>query len=840
MGSQGQSIVDVSSPPAPASSTPSSTSSTPTMYKISEDVTERNSPDTLEIKDVTEVSMPISNSCVEVHVKFEGDYSSRSDRLTLEEHVEKIIKQKYKDGSVVGSRLGSIIVLGVIPTTVEQQSSKSNLWLKAYAEEIRNHLRPELFEHPHCGIPEVDIPLLASFEIFGYPGPSILLEITTKQPPSLAMRLFEQAAEYNMEKVMSTKEKKSSVLSSSSSSSSSKATSSSSDSESHESITWFYKSMSLQNTRIEDINPGGMLYQIVHLLKKRIDGDQKKSGTATQIILDYWAFEITPPLRESRSKMIESSRFFPTLEVKTRLATSRSSISREAKPTLATPAPPKKSPAAVSRKPKLRERKLKPEARLDTKIKMSTFLDNGTLPATIASNSPSPATSMSFSPSLLVSSSSLKQLRFAKQEQRALEAHVLEEKKNFLQLIVGDDDGGESVMMSGDDERLGGSSFLEIKGWLWKKNQSFGWVKRYVCLDSNLLEYYEKSGHDFPLGFVNSRSIIESKLEGPKSKSFTIKTVDHTFLLQALSADFAAEWVRTVKMIVEHNFKVSTGSLKASLLANMPLNQLASTAIQNTLTHSPSEQRHRNLRAQRPTKGNRTSSECLVSGERASGEDEDLDSYTRKESKRGNNTESLWTSLLERFATDRDAANDNFGRKLKMKISQCSNDQALELIFRVLLHSLLTRGRNSSKIKLNDSSRIVDAHNPPSTTKNTSEASSRYASSRNADVHSSFETFGSLSIQLRQKSHPALSPFSTLTTSHHSHHSHPLQPPAQHLRVLQPRLQVHNTHVPNSASSNHALCTKAKFRVQKTTRTFSHRLNQACSCEGNFALFLFV
>jgi len=45
-------------------------------------------------------------------------------------------------------------------------------------------------------------------------------------------------------------------------------------------------------------------------------------------------------------------------------------------------------------------------------------------------------------------------------------------------------------MMSGDDERLGGSSFLEIKGWLWKKNQSFGWVKRYVCLDSNLLEYY--------------------------------------------------------------------------------------------------------------------------------------------------------------------------------------------------------------------------------------------------------------------------------------------------------------------------------------------------------------
>jgi len=114
--------------------------------------------------------------------------------------------------------------------------------------------------------------------------------------------------------------------------------------------------------------------------------------------------------------------------------------------------------------------------------------------------------------------------------------------------------------------------------------------------------------------------------------------VDHTFLLQALSADFAAEWVRTVKMIVEHNFKVSTGSLKASLLANMPLNQLASTAIQNTLTHSPSEQRHRNLRAQRPTKGNRTSSECLVSGERASGEDEDLDSYTRKESKRGNNT----------------------------------------------------------------------------------------------------------------------------------------------------------------------------------------------------------
>mmetsp|Transcript_23081 Transcript_23081/g.55954 ORF Transcript_23081/g.55954 Transcript_23081/m.55954 type:complete len:89 (-) Transcript_23081:3804-4070(-) len=83
MGSQGQSIVDVSSPPAPASSTPSSTSSTPTMYKISEDVTERNSPDTLEIKDVTEVSMPISNSCVEVHVKFEGDYSSRSDRLVM-------------------------------------------------------------------------------------------------------------------------------------------------------------------------------------------------------------------------------------------------------------------------------------------------------------------------------------------------------------------------------------------------------------------------------------------------------------------------------------------------------------------------------------------------------------------------------------------------------------------------------------------------------------------------------------------------------------------------------------------------------------------------------------
>eukprot|EP00468_Gymnochlora_sp_CCMP2014_P012343 CAMPEP_0167752972 /NCGR_PEP_ID=MMETSP0110_2-20121227/7443_1 /TAXON_ID=629695 /ORGANISM="Gymnochlora sp., Strain CCMP2014" /LENGTH=1411 /DNA_ID=CAMNT_0007638663 /DNA_START=46 /DNA_END=4281 /DNA_ORIENTATION=+ len=111
----------------------------------------------------------------------------------------------------------------------------------------------------------------------------------------------------------------------------------------------------------------------------------------------------------------------------------------------------------------------------------------------------------------------------------------------------------------GDEDTVGGSTMLEIKGWLWKKNQRLGWVKRYVVLNTQWLAYYEKPEHEFPLGFLNSQDIL---LVQPSQKNatrrFDVVTDAHVYQLLAATPKILKKWMDTMEKIILHSKNVKT------------------------------------------------------------------------------------------------------------------------------------------------------------------------------------------------------------------------------------------------------------------------------------------
>mmetsp|Transcript_124 Transcript_124/g.299 ORF Transcript_124/g.299 Transcript_124/m.299 type:complete len:1410 (-) Transcript_124:1668-5897(-) len=104
-----------------------------------------------------------------------------------------------------------------------------------------------------------------------------------------------------------------------------------------------------------------------------------------------------------------------------------------------------------------------------------------------------------------------------------------------------------------DANVTGGASLLQISGWLWKKNQNFGWVKRYVSLNYQWLTYYEKPAHEFPLGFLNAQDILLVQ-PGSKNSSRRFDLVTNAHVYQFLAPDQPSfmNWLRTVMQVVEH------------------------------------------------------------------------------------------------------------------------------------------------------------------------------------------------------------------------------------------------------------------------------------------------